>query len=68
MLEDEGMVLEQLRAAKRCEEARAPVVVKGSLEPVLRSGEHPPSVFAEASRMKTDMESEAIRLAFDAAR
>jgi DNA-binding NtrC family response regulator len=42
--------------------------VKESLQPAWRSEEYSPSVFAEASRVKTDMESEAIRLALDAAR
>ena len=68
VLEDEAMVLEQLRARTRCEEPRAPGVVKESLQPARRSEEYPPSVFAEASRVKTDMESEAIRLALDTAR
>jgi two-component system response regulator AtoC len=68
VLEDEAMVLEQLRARKRCEEPRAPVVVKAPLEPAGRSKEYRPSVFAEATQVKTDMESEAIRLALDTAR
>jgi DNA-binding NtrC family response regulator len=68
VLEDEAMVLEQLRARKRCEEPRAPVVVKESLQPAGRPAEHRPSVFAEASRVKMDMETEAIRLALDSAR
>jgi two-component system response regulator AtoC len=68
VLEDEAMVLEQLRARKRCEQVRAAAVVKEYLEPVWRCEDCRPSVFAEASRVKTDMESEAIRVALDTAR
>ena len=68
VLEDEAMVLEQLLARKRCEEPRAPVVVKELLQPAWRPDEYRPSVFAEASRVKMDMETEAIRLALDTAR
>jgi DNA-binding NtrC family response regulator len=68
VLEDEGMVLEQLRARRRCEQVRAAAVVKEPLEPVWRCEDCRPSVFAEASRVKTDMESEAIRVALDTAR
>jgi DNA-binding NtrC family response regulator len=53
LLEDEALVLEQLRARKRCEEPRAPGGVKESLQPAWRSEEYSPSVFAEASRVKT---------------
>jgi two-component system response regulator AtoC len=68
VLEDEDLILEQLRTCKRCTEERAAVAVKESLEPVWRCDECRPSVFAVAARVKTDTESEAIRGALDTAR
>lgn len=44
------------------------MAVKELLQPAWRPDEYRPSVFAEASRVKMDMETEAIRLALDTAR
>jgi DNA-binding NtrC family response regulator len=68
VLEDEAIVLEQLRARTRCQGSPPQATVSESGEPASPSTEDPPSVFAEASRVKTDMESEAIRLALNTTR